>query len=161
MRRRRLLVVVLVAVLAAVTAPTPARADATNTVAIVEKTFSKGSDVLTARIGIERNTDSTQGRFRLHLTCEWINPDTGKRSAQLCDFWFEFHTCWVHLTTLTDYCRIPEERFNDNDHTWVGVYRTLVRGHRYQVYSLSFRAYFHNSGRIGSPHDIFSNVYTH
>jgi hypothetical protein len=51
--------------------------------------------------------------------------------------------------------------FNDSDHTWVGVYRTLVRGHRYRVYSLGFRAYFHNSGRIGSPHDIFSQVYTH
>jgi hypothetical protein len=43
----------------------------------------------------------------------------------------------------------------------VGVYRNLVGGHRYRVYSFWFCAYFHNSGRTGSPHDIFSRVHTH
>ena len=170
MRRRLILILVAVAsvLLGTVGFAGPAVADAGNVVAIHEVEWSHGSDILNARIGIERTSDSTQGRYRLHLRCFWINQDTGKRTAQLCDFDMGFaDACWydvtVGSTSTNPVCRYPlTDVYSDADVTWVGTtYRTLVRGHTYRVFSRSFRVLFHNSGYQSEYHSIASYDYTH
>jgi hypothetical protein len=163
MRRRTLVILAVVAGLMAVGAPAPALADANNVVAINEDEYSHGSDVLNARLGIERTTDSTQGRFRLRLRCFYTNPDTGAQTAQRCDFQFGLgnDVCWKDLTAGSTVCGTLDTRNDRYDEVWTGTYRTLVRGHRYQAVVDDYRAHFNDSGYTGAYHDIASLVYTH
>ena len=163
MRRRTLVILAVVAALMAVGAPAPALADANNVVAINEDEYSHGSDVINARLGIERNTNSTQGKFRLRLRCFYTNPDTGQRTAQRCDFQFGAgnDVCWKDLTAGSTVCGTLDSRPDRFDEVWTGTYRTLVNGHRYQAVVDDYRAHFNASGYTGAYHDISSLVYTH
>ena len=164
MRRRLLLTLaVLAGLLCTLGAPGLARADAGNVVAINEDQYSHGSDVINARLGIERTTDSTQGRFRLRLRCFYTNPDTGQQTAQRCDFQFGSgnDVCWKDLTAGSTVCGPLDSRNDRFDELWTGTYRTLVRGHRYQAVVDDYRAHFNASGYTGAYHDISSLVYTH
>jgi hypothetical protein len=164
MRRRLLLTLaVLAGLLCTLGAPGLAKADADNVVAINEDQYSHGTDVINARLGIERNSSSTQGKFRLRLRCFRINPDTGSMSAQLCDFQFGSgaDVCWQDLTAGTSVCGDLDSRPDKFDELWSGTYRTLVRGHRYRAFVDDYRAHFNASGYTGAYHDIYSLVYTH
>jgi hypothetical protein len=154
MRRRLLLTLaVLAGLLWAVAVPAPALAD---TVAVNEDQYSHGSDVLNARLGIERNTGATQGRFRLRLRC------FRGSAAQTCDFSFGSgaDACWQDLTAGTSVCR-ELGPMTGSDRTWTGTYRTLIRGHQYRAFVDDYRAHFVASGYTGAYHDIYSLVYTH
>jgi hypothetical protein len=52
---------------------------------LVEREWTHGNDLLNARIAIEVNS-ANEGRFRLHLRCFRIDPVTGRRTLQVCDF---------------------------------------------------------------------------
>jgi hypothetical protein len=164
MRRRLLLTLaVLAGLLCTLGAPGPALADPSNVVAINEDEYSHGTDILNARLGIERTTDSTQGRFRLRLRCFRLNPITGQRSPQLCDFSFGSgdDVCWDDLTAGTRVCGPLGGRSDTAEEVWTGTYRTLIRGHRYRAFVDDYRAHFNDSGYTGAYHDIYSLVYTH
>ena len=164
MRRRLLLTLaVLAGLLCTLGAPGPALADPDNTVAINEDEYSRGTDIINARLGIERTTDSTQGRFRLRLRCFYTNPDTGERTAQVCDFQFGSgnDVCWDDLTAGTRVCGTLDSRNDRSNEVWTGTYRTLIRGHRYRAFVDDYRAHFNASGYTGAYHDIYSLVYTH
>jgi hypothetical protein len=131
----------------------PALAD---TVAVNEDQYSHGSDILNARLGIERTTDSTQGRFRLRLRC------FRGSAAQTCDFSFGSgdDVCWQDLTAGTSACKGLDPR-SGSDVVWTGSWHTLIRGHQYRAFVDDYRAHFRASGYTGAYHDIYSLVYTH
>jgi hypothetical protein len=163
MRRRLLLALaVLAGLLCTLGAPGPALADPSNVVAINEDEYTHSSDILNARLGIERTTDSTQGRFRLRLRCFRLNPTTGQRTAQSCDFSFAAgdDVCWEDLTAGSKVCG-PLTAKSGADEVWTGTYRTLVHGHQYRASVDDYRAHFSLSGYTGTYHDISSLVYTH
>jgi hypothetical protein len=153
MRARRVAMLTALVVLLLVLGTTGARA---STPGLVEKWYFHNNDSLRARIAIEVN-GAAQGRFRFHLTC-YDTDDDGNRVHQFCTFWEAFAR-WCDLTAGTCFDR-ELGRVDDDDYTWVGVYRTLVNNHKYAVKVSDFSAYFHNSGYQGALHTLCSKEVT-
>jgi hypothetical protein len=82
--------------------------------------------VLNARIVIEVNS-ANQGRFRLRLRCFRIDPVTGRRTLQVCDFDHTALTCWFD-GLISGVCETQADK-TAADYVWVGSYRKLVAGH--------------------------------